>query len=129
VELHLLSPMSSWCALRQVHLHRTRRTTTVSLPACYSFQILSHMNPINTRSLLPSGLTKKIRRESLRLCYEGQLENMFSVHIFWVIYFRSNKNHSDLTVMGFSYLSTWYSQWRYLSYPGTSFSILFYSMI
>jgi hypothetical protein len=48
-------------------------------------QILSHMNPINTGSLLTPGLEKKIRRESIRLCYEGQLENMFAVHVFWVL--------------------------------------------
>jgi hypothetical protein len=60
----------------------------------------------------------------LRLYYEGQLENMFAAHIFYVLYFRSDKNISDLTVMGSSYFTSWYLQVRYLSYPGTNSSIL-----
>jgi len=40
------------------------------------------MNPVNTRRFLPSGLTMKIRRQSLRLRYEGQLQNMIAVHVF-----------------------------------------------
>ena len=125
MELYLVPPiLSSWYARRQVHLHGTRRFVSVFLPAWNSPQILNHMNPVSTCSFLPSGLTKKIRLESIRLCYEGQLENMFAAHLFWVLYFRSDNNIPDLTVIESSYFSTWYPQLRYLSYPGTRFSIL-----